>query len=516
MVATFVLFLLMTALLAWEAGGAPVNAEVKQFPDFDGLLPSKHYAGYITVGDQEHKRHLYYYFATSERSPTEDPLTIWINGGPACAGLSGLFQLVGKIRSLGLSRLSTDLSMLRNGEKSREITSHGLRRGDEKLRGELRREKEEAVVGAEDGGVGQRREEATMVGRELRRAWRWRQVSNLLFVDYPAGTGYSYADIPEDYITNDAKSVSDLYEFISKWFREYPEFLPNPLYLAGCSYSGVVVPVLAQDIANGIEAGGEPTLNFKGYSLGNAAIDIDIQSNAQVPYAHRMGLISNELYEDLSRSCSGKYWNNSHPDCLRNLEIFEMQTTGINKEHILCLPCHHEMGVSMNIEEYESIRMHQSLHGDNEYSIYCHNYEKYPQTLFDLESTRECLHAMPAEVTGKWKRCSVQVQYERNIWDLTSYHLNLTMKGYRAFFYSGDHDMVLPYTATLKWIRRFNYSEIEKWRPWFVDEHIAGYTVRFDHNIVFATLKGAGHTVWEYLPREALICYQRWIDADSL
>ncbi|XP_020245201.1 serine carboxypeptidase 1-like [Asparagus officinalis] len=464
MVATFVLFLLMTALLAWEAGGAPVNAEVKQFPDFDGLLPSKHYAGYITVGDQEHKRHLYYYFATSERSPTEDPLTIWINGGPACAGLSGLFQLVGPFK--------IEHRFVHVKERRKIKRNH----------------------------------------------FSWTKVSNLLFVDYPAGTGYSYADIPEDYITNDAKSVSDLYEFISKWFREYPEFLPNPLYLAGCSYSGVVVPVLAQDIANGIEAGVLLYLkrNSYGYSLGNAAIDIDIQSNAQVPYAHRMGLISNELYEDLSRSCSGKYWNNSHPDCLRNLEIFEMQTTGINKEHILCLPCHHEMGVSMNIEEYESIRMHQSLHGDNEYSIYCHNYEKYPQTLFDLESTRECLHAMPAEVTGKWKRCSVQVQYERNIWDLTSYHLNLTMKGYRAFFYSGDHDMVLPYTATLKWIRRFNYSEIEKWRPWFVDEHIAGYTVRFDHNIVFATLKGAGHTVWEYLPREALICYQRWIDADSL
>lgn len=50
---------------------------------------------YITVGDEDHKRHLYYYFATSERNPLEDPMTIWINGGPACAGLNGLFQLVG-------------------------------------------------------------------------------------------------------------------------------------------------------------------------------------------------------------------------------------------------------------------------------------------------------------------------------------------------------------------------------------------------------------------------------------
>lgn len=45
---------------------------------------------------------------------------------------------------------------------------------------------------------------------------------------------------------------------------------------------------------------------------------------------------------------------------------------GINKEHILCPPCHHEMGISMDIDEYESVRMYQSLQGDNEFSIYCH------------------------------------------------------------------------------------------------------------------------------------------------
>jgi len=41
-------------------------------------------------------------------------------------------------------------------------------------------------------------------------------VSNLLFVDFPAGTGYSYADSTEDYISDDVKSVSDLYEFVLK------------------------------------------------------------------------------------------------------------------------------------------------------------------------------------------------------------------------------------------------------------------------------------------------------------
>nr|XP_010910844.2 putative serine carboxypeptidase-like 52 [Elaeis guineensis] len=75
----------------------------------------------------------------------------------------------------------------------------------------------------------------------------------------------------------------------------------------------------------------------------------------------------------------------------------------------------------------------------------------------------------------------------------------------------------MPYTATLQWIRALNYSVIEKWHPWFVENQIAGYAIRFDHNLLFATFKGAGHTVTEYMPREALIAYQKWIDgADSL
>lgn len=35
-------------------------------------------------------------------------------------------------------------------------------------------------------------------------------------MDSPAGTGYSYADSVDDYITSDTKTVADLYEFILK------------------------------------------------------------------------------------------------------------------------------------------------------------------------------------------------------------------------------------------------------------------------------------------------------------
>jgi carboxypeptidase C (cathepsin A) len=98
-------------------------------------------------------------------------------------------------------------------------------------------------------------------------------MASLLLVDSPAGVGYSYAENEDDYITNDTNRIVDLYDFLSKvrvvynhlyiviqlnhvlirwfltqWFAEYTEFMSNPFYVAGCSYSGVIVPVLAQEI----------------------------------------------------------------------------------------------------------------------------------------------------------------------------------------------------------------------------------------------------------------------------
>ncbi|CAL9131602.1 unnamed protein product [Musa acuminata var. zebrina] len=232
-------------------------------------------------------------------------------------------------------------------------------------------------------------------------------------MDSPAGTGYSYADTT-DYTTNDTRTVSDLYEFVIKfwkWFSEYPEFLPNPFYLAGCSYSGVLVPVLAQEVVKGIESDKGPKLNFKKSIWGIDTL---------MSYMDQLDLYSSELFQDLVNSCEGKYFGNSNHDCLRNLENFQWHIKDINKDHILCLPCHFTMGNNMVAYKYDSFRTYESIHGETQYSPYCH-------------------------VSNFFNTFIV-------ILDLTPYHLNLTKKGYRAFIYCGDHDMVLPYTATLQWI----------------------------------------------------------------
>jgi serine carboxypeptidase-like clade 1 len=50
----------------------------------DNLFPE----GYIPVGHDGNKR-LFYYFVESESSPEDDPVVLWLNGGPGCSSLDG-------------------------------------------------------------------------------------------------------------------------------------------------------------------------------------------------------------------------------------------------------------------------------------------------------------------------------------------------------------------------------------------------------------------------------------------
>ncbi|KAL0888254.1 hypothetical protein Bca101_012237 [Brassica carinata] len=80
-------------------------------------------------------------------------------------------------------------------------------------------------------------------------SFSWTKVANILYLESPAGSGYSYAKTPRASEASDAKQIHQIDQFLRKWLVEHPEFISNPFYVGGDSYSGNIVPGVVQQIS---------------------------------------------------------------------------------------------------------------------------------------------------------------------------------------------------------------------------------------------------------------------------
>ncbi|KAL0317171.1 UNVERIFIED_CONTAM: Serine carboxypeptidase-like 18, partial [Sesamum angustifolium] len=87
--------------------------------------------------------------------------------------------------------------------------------------------------------------------------------ANILFIDQPADIGYSYSNTLKGYISNDTLSTRLCYDFLKKWLIKHPQYLKNPLFIVGESYSGITLPLIVNEVYKGLEAGDKPMLNMK-------------------------------------------------------------------------------------------------------------------------------------------------------------------------------------------------------------------------------------------------------------
>uniref|UniRef100_A0A803R0T6 Uncharacterized protein n=1 Tax=Cannabis sativa TaxID=3483 RepID=A0A803R0T6_CANSA len=90
-------YLQVILLLFYSNPVIPSTNIVKTLPGFSGSLPFKLQTGYIRVDEKEDVNY-FYYFIESERNPRDNPLMLWLSGGPGCSVLSGLAFEIGSFK----------------------------------------------------------------------------------------------------------------------------------------------------------------------------------------------------------------------------------------------------------------------------------------------------------------------------------------------------------------------------------------------------------------------------------
>ncbi|KAF8049049.1 hypothetical protein N665_2317s0008 [Sinapis alba] len=357
-------------------------------------------------------------------------------------------------------------------------------------------------------------------------SFSWTKVANILYLESPAGTGFSYAKTKRAAETSDTKQIHQIDQFLRSWFVDHPEFISNPFYVGGDSYSGKIVPGVVQQISLGNEKGLTPLINIQGYVLGNPVVDRNLESNHRVPFVHRMGLISDELHESLERNCGGKFYNvdPSNAKCSNGLQAYLQCISEIYVEQILLPNCKVDYflsDISRTLLNFRTSRRREL----KEFSRIdpsslppptCFTYKYFLATFWaNHESVRRALGVKKG--LGKWSRCNTEnIPYTHDILNAIPYHVNNSRKGFRSLIYSGDHDMTVPFSSTEAWIKSLNYSIVDDWRPWMMSSNqVAGYTRTYANKMTFATIKGGGHTA-DYNPDQCSLMFKRWIDGESL
>ncbi|RID41479.1 hypothetical protein BRARA_J01437 [Brassica rapa] len=230
-----------------------------------------HHAGYYSLPNAKSSRLFYFFFES--RNNITDPVVIWLSGGPGCSSSFGL------LAENGPFTLNEDLSLSRNEYSWNQV-----------------RIIKKIICRSRN------------IISDHSTYFCFQQVSNIIYVDQPVGTGFSSVS-DTDVLRHDETGVSnDLYNFLQVFFKEHPQLVRNDFYITGESYAGHYIPALASRIHTGNKNNEGIPIKLKGIAIGNGLTNPEIQYGAYGDYALEMKLISQSDHESLNQvyvNCQG-------------------------------------------------------------------------------------------------------------------------------------------------------------------------------------------------------------------
>ncbi|KAJ0039298.1 hypothetical protein Pint_23884 [Pistacia integerrima] len=403
------------------------------------------YGGYVTV-DKSAGRALYYYFAEAQKSKESFPLLLWLNGGPGCSSLA-----YGAMQELGPFRVHSD-------------------------------------------------------GKTLyKNLYSWNNAANVLFLESPAGVGFSYSNTTSDYNeSGDRKTAEDSYVFLVNWLERFPEYKGRDFYIAGESYAGHYVPQLAHTILSHNKKTNMTIINLKGIMIGNAVINDETDVRGMYEYFKNHALISYEVADQIQKSCDfSSNASNQSDDCDAATQVVNQNIYYLDIYNIYAPLCVHS-----NLTAHPKRASIMNFDPCSDYYVYAY---------LNRPDVQEAMHANVTKLGHDWEPCSDILQkWNDSPSTVTPLLQEFMSNGLRVWIFSGDTDGRVPVTSTQMSINTMNLPIKTPWHAWFHGGEVGGYTQVYKGDLTFATVRGAGHQVPSYQPKRALSLVSHFLNGSPL
>ncbi|KAG7533142.1 Alpha/Beta hydrolase fold [Arabidopsis thaliana x Arabidopsis arenosa] len=419
----------------------------------------RQYAGYVDL-DMTVGRSLFYYFVEAAKHPDTKPLTLWLNGGPGCSSVGG-----GAFTELGPFYPTGD-------------------------------------------------------GRGLRiNSMSWNKASNLLFVESPAGVGWSYSNRSSDYNVGDESSASDMLVFLLRWFDKFPDLKSRDLFLTGESYAGHYIPQLADAILDYNSRSSGFKFNIKGIAIGNPLLKLDRDIPAAFKFFWSHGMISDEVGNAIKSQCDFSDYTYAYPhnvshacnDAIR--EAGNIITEYVNTFDVLPDLCYPSIAL-------QELRLKQMANKMSMGLDVCMNYER--QFYLNIPEVQMALHANRTNLPYSWSLCSNLLNYSGI--DVNTNMLptlkRIIQNKIPVWIFSGDQDSVVPFLGTRTVVRELandlNFKTTVPYGAWFHKRQVGGWTIEYGNLLTFATVRGAAHAVAYTQPSRALHLFSTFLRGQRL
>ncbi|CAH0480813.1 unnamed protein product [Peronospora belbahrii] len=422
---------------------------VKNLPGLDSLVNVTHHAGRIALHDSD-KNFIFYWHFQAAKNADKAPLVIWLNGGPGCSSMQGLFLGISPFKMVNESTIAEN--------------KHS-----------------------------------------------WHQFANLLFVDQPVGTGMSYTR-GNDYRSDEKAVAADFYDFLIKFLQRHSEYLAGndgvkysrAVYLFGESHAGRWIPQFSDYILKqNDDLNSSIQIRLDGSGIGNGWVHPRIQYEYS-DYAHGVGLLTfgqvrslKALYADcLSLLDDGIYYSKT---CFNNMDaiINSVQTgnggTKLNiydvRQYVPSVSAY-PPARDMFVKYMNKMEVRKAVHGNEDQNFrfnMCSDGVYRGLVKFDGVSTLDTVQSL---LQGGFRMLFYNGQ-----WDMMCNHY-------------GTEKMLL----SLNWNGSKAYQQAKKY-TWRVKDRTepAGFAQQ-DGNLTYVVVTGAGHIVPMDVPDVAVEMLHRFVN----